>query len=129
MNEACVAISYPRVPVYRFTDNIGLESRDVPLGLRFPGGSMVTFYLFSLSRVCLGRTGCPRHIAARGPAQDNWPGDVEIYDAQRPKCSRGSFALVVSSLAVTLWHMQVSERLAGLTGLHRTLRMLCSVLL
>ena len=39
------------------------------------------------------------------------------------------FGLVVSSLAVSLLHLQLSERLAGLTGLHRTLRVLCSVLL
>lgn len=126
MNEDFVAVSSPFVPVYRLTDNIGSESRGVPLGIDMPGGSMVTFYLTSFFWVCLGRIGGPRHFAVRGAVQDNWPGDAESYDVQHPQCSRGSFAVVVRSLAVTLWHMQVSERLAGLTGLHRTLRMLCS---
>jgi hypothetical protein len=128
MNEDCVSISHLFVPAYRFTDNIGSESRQLPLRLPLSGGSMVAFYLFSFFRVYLGRTGGPRHFAARGPAQDNWSGVLEIYDAQRPQCSRETFAFVVSSLAVNLWHMQVSERLTVLTGLHRTLRMLCSVL-
>ena len=55
MNEDCIAISYPCVPAYRLTDDIGSEGRDVPPGLRMHGVSMVTLYLFCFFLVLLGK--------------------------------------------------------------------------
>jgi hypothetical protein len=126
MNENLSAVSGPRLSAYQFNDNVGRQSPVVALGIDVPGGSKFALHRFSYYLVCLGRIGATCRFGVRGWARNNWLGDVDLYDTQHSRCSRRSPALVVSSLAVTIWHMQVSERLAGLTGLHRTLPMLCS---
>ena len=87
MNEDCIAISYPCVPAYRLTDDIGSEGRDVPPGLRMHGVSMVTLYLFSICLVLLGKN---RWSASRLAARNKITGEekVGVYDAQRSQCSR-----------------------------------------